>query len=165
MTHVLIPSPSKLLTIEHFSQHLLWGKPKPIYWLPPIRSFLLDSAGYGSFFLTFPHTAGGGPRLMCKRDRPPSLTLSMAPHQLKFPHPPFPPTTRFKESNLLARNYQNITQGPLTCLEKLKVSYTSQEFLRSDRASFMFCFGIDNWEKMHTEQSLQSFSLRLARAG
>lgn len=70
--------------------------------------------------------------------------LDIASHPVDIS--PFSSSThyRFKESNLLVRNYQNITQGPLTCLEKLKVSDTSQEFLRSDKTSFMICLGIDN---------------------
>lgn len=154
LTHVLIPSPSNLLAIEDLSQHLLWAKPKPIHWPQPISSFLLDSAGHGSLFLRFPHTAGWGPWLICKRDVRLSLMLNIAPHPVDISPFSFFTHSRFKESNLLDRNYQNITQGPLTCLEKLKVS-NIPGIPRSDKASFMFCFGVDNWEKMHTKQSLR----------
>lgn len=51
LTHVLIPSPGKLLSIEDLSQHWLWGKPKPIHWLQPISSLLLDQLDMGPSFL------------------------------------------------------------------------------------------------------------------
>lgn len=127
----IFPSwPNSLLPSQgskSLSQGLLWGKPKPTHWPQPITSFLLDLAGHESLFLRFPLTAGRGPWFVYKRDMRVSKVLSIVPHPVAIsPFIFFSTSNRFKESNLLDRNYQNITQGPLACLEKLNVSYISE---------------------------------------
>lgn len=76
----LFSLPGKLLALKSLSQNLLWGKPKPIHWPPPISSFLLDLAECGSLFLRFPHFAARGPSFICQIDTKPSLMLSIIPH-------------------------------------------------------------------------------------
>lgn len=55
-----------------------------------------------------------------------NVNLASLHTQLSIPPPPFPPTTRFKESNSLDRNDQNITQSTWTCPEKLNASSTPE---------------------------------------